>query len=366
MRDFRRFKFIHPLLILAFVLASCSEERESYSVKSGPIVESVYSSVSLEPKGIYQVNALIAGHIDQVFVQPGDSVHKGDVLFTIVDVQSRANSDNARLAYELAKKNYSGDINMLDDLELEQNSALLKRRNDSLNYFRSKELFDKNAITKVELESSELQYKASQNNHELIKKKIQRTRNELKAALEQAKNNYTSSLSRSSDAVIRSDIDGLVYEVYKEEGELVMTQEPLSILGSEDQFVIKMKVDEVDITRVRLGQKVYVKLEAYKNQVFEGKVSHITPKMDERTQTFSVDAEFTKAPNKLYLGLTGEGNIIVNEISNSIVIPLEYLVDGDQVEGPDGMKNLKLGVRSLNEVQVLEGLKDGELIYKPE
>lgn len=354
------------LLLLVALLFSCSEERETYEVKSGPVVESVYSSVSLEPKGLYQVNALIAGHIDQVFVKPGDSVHKGDVLFTIVDVQSRANSANAKLAYELAKKNYSGDINVLDDLRLELNSALLKRRNDSLNYHRNLELYENKAITTVELESSELLFKASQNNHELIKKKIQRTEAELKASLEQAKNNYTSSLSRSSDAVIRSEIDGIVYEVYKEVGELVMTQEPLSVLGSGNEFVIKMKVDEVDITRVRLGQRIFVSLEAYKGQVFKGEVTHITPKMDDRTQTFSVDGEFTEAPEKLYLGLTGEGNIVVNQRDNVVLVPVAYLTEDKKVETPEGFKAIELGIKSLNEVEVINGLKSGDLIYKPE
>lgn len=353
-------------LCVALLFMSCSEERETYEVKAGPIVESVYSSVSLEPKGLYQVNALIAGHIDQVFVKPGDSVKKGDVLFTIVDVQSRANSANAKLSYELAKKNYSGDINILDDLKLELNSALLRRRNDSLNFFRSMELFENNAITKVELESSELQFKASQNSHELIKKKIQRTEAELKASLEQAKNNYTSSLSRSSDAVIRSELDGIVYEVYKEVGELVMTQEPLSVIGSGSEFVIKMKVDEVDITRVKLGQKIYVHLEAYRNQVFEGKVTHITPKMDDRTQTFSVDGEFVETPEKLYLGLTGEGNIVVNERDKVVLVPLAFLTEDKKVETLEGFKDVKLGISSLNEVEIVAGLKSGDLIYKPE
>lgn len=365
MRDLVKVRSFLLGLLIMLGFASCSEERETFEVKSGDVVESIYSSVSLEPKGMYQVNALIAGHIDEVFVKPGDSVQKGDVLFTIVDVQSNANSENAKLAYELAKRSYSGEINILDDLELELNSAGLRRRNDSLNYFRNKELFANGAITSVELEGSELQYKTSQNTHELIKKRINRTRVELRTSLEQAKNNYTSSLSRTTDAVIRSEIDGIVYEVYKEEGELVMTQEVLTVIGSGDEFVIKMKVDEVDITRVHVGQKIYVHLEAYRGRAFEGKVTHITPKMDERTQTFALDGIFTQAPEKLYLGLTGEGNIVVKEREGVVMIPLTYLIDGDQLETPEGIIKLKLGVRSLNEVEVLEGVKAGATIYKP-
>ncbi len=356
--------FLYGILFL-LVSSACSEERETFEIKSGDVVESVYSSVSLEPKGMYQVNALIAGHIDEVFVKPGDSVKKGDVLFTIKDVQSSTNSENAKLAYELAKRSYSGEINVLDDLELELNSAGLKRRNDSLNFHRNKNLFSNGAITSVEFESSELQYRASQNTHELIKKRIKRTNAELRTSLEQAKNTYTSSLSRTSDAVIRSQIDGIIYEVYKEGGELVMTQEALAVIGSGDEFVIKMKVDEVDITRVHVGQKIYVHLEAYRGKIFEGEVTHITPKMDERTQTFALEGAFVKAPEKLYLGLTGEGNIVVKEREDVVMVPITYLIEGTQVETPDGIIKLKLGVRSLNEVEVLEGIKAGAMIYKP-
>jgi RND family efflux transporter MFP subunit len=359
-----RFAFLGVVFLL--LNTSCGEEREVYKVKSGDIVESVYSSVSLEPKGMYLINAIVAGHIDEVFVKPGDTVKKGDVLFTIVDVQSSANSQNAKLAYDLAKKSYSGEINIVDDLELELNSAGLKRRNDSLNFSRNAELFANGAITSVEFESSELQFKASQNTHELIKKRINRTKAELRTSLEQAKNTYASSLSRTSDAVIRSEIDGIVYEVYKEEGELVMSQETLSVIGSSDEYVIKMKVDEVDITRVHVGQKIYIHLEAYRGKVFEGKVTHITPKMDERTQTFALDGAFIEAPEKLYLGLTGEGNIVVKERSGAVMIPLTYLIEQDEVETPDGIKKIELGARSLNEAEVLSGLSEGASIYKPE
>ena len=122
--------FLYGTLFL-LALSSCSEERETHEVKSGDVVESVYSSVSLEPNGMYQVNALIAGHIDEVFVKPGDSVKKGDVLFTIVDVQSSANSENAKLAdiadsvaqeTKLIQEQHSNDKALL----LEANEAAIR------------------------------------------------------------------------------------------------------------------------------------------------------------------------------------------------------------------------------------------------
>ena len=124
-------------------------------------------------------------------------------------------------------------------------------------------------------------------------------------------------------------------------------------------------IDEVDITRIKKGQKIVVTLEAYKSQSFEAKVTHITPKMDGRTQTFEIEGVFVDFPSELYMGLTGEGNIIVKQIKQALVIPREYLIDLNKVETENGMKKVKIGVQSLSHVEIISGLKEGEEILKP-
>ena len=94
---------------MGLVLVSCSEERESVTVEKMDLVESVYSSVILEPEDMYRVNSSVAGYIDDIPHKVGDKVMPGDVLFRIRDVQSASVTSNAKLAYDLAQKNYSGD-----------------------------------------------------------------------------------------------------------------------------------------------------------------------------------------------------------------------------------------------------------------
>ncbi len=77
-------------------------------------------------------------------------------------------------------------------------------------------------------------------------------------------------------------------------------------------FIIEMLVDEVDIVKISINQKVIISLDAYKGEIFTGKVSKIYPKKDERNQTFTVEAVFDEAPIKLYPGLSGESNIIIS------------------------------------------------------
>lgn len=348
------------------VFTSCSEERESTKVEQSEIIESVYSSVVIEPVDMYKVNSLVTGYIDKINVSPGDDVSAGDILLHIRDVQGFNNASNARLSYELAKKNYSGDINLIDEMKLDLNNSNLKRQNDSVNFYRNKLLYEKNILTKVELEQSELVYEASKNNYLALKNKLKRMERELKTSLEQAKNNYDASLSRSEDAVIRALISGKVYDVYKEEGEFVSVQESVAVMGATDKFKLKMLIDEVDITRIKKDQKIIITLEAYKSKSFVAKVTHITPKMESRTQTFEIEGVFIDAPPELYMGLTGEGNIIVKEIDKALVIPREYLINENEVETDNGIVKVKTGIQSLSHVEIISGLKEGEKIYKPQ
>lgn len=326
----------------------------------------MYSSVVVEPAEMYEVNALNAGYIDQLMVSYGDSVSEGSVLFLVRDVQSNASASNSKLALELARSKYRGEVSLLDDLELELDDAKRKQKNDSINYFRNKELFDKKLLTQYELEQSELKFSTAKTRTRLLANQLARAKADLKSSLDQAVNNYSSSLSRSKDAIVRNRIEGQVYDVFKKQGEYVSMQQPVLIVGSNDRFSIKMKIDEVDITRIKIGQRIKVSLEAYKNQVFDAKVTRISPKMNVQTQTFEVEGEFIESPEQLYMGLTGEGNIIVNQRENVLIIPLEYLIDGKYVLTDEGRVKIETGARSLSHVEVVSGVKSGTTIYKQE
>ena len=354
------FFFLIPLLM------ACSEEIDTYSVTEENIVESVYSSIVIEPSDLYKVNASTTGFVDELKIKIGDDVDLGQLLISINDVQSANNANNARLAYEMAQTNYRGEANVLEDLKLQLKDALLKSSNDSVNFERISTLFSKGLATKLELEQAEMVYQLSKSQRSMIQSKIKRSEIELKNAVKQSKNNFSSSQSHFEDGLIRSKLQGKVYDIFKEPGELVSPMEPLAIIGSRDKFVIKMRVDEVDITRIKLGQEIIVSLEAYNTQTFKAKVTRISPKMDMQTQTFEVEGEFEDLPESLFMGLTGEGNIVINQREKVLVIPLEYLEDGSYVYTAAGKTEVKIGARSLSHVEILSGVKVGDELTKPE
>jgi len=120
------------------------------------------------------------------------------------------------------------------------------------------------------------------------------------------------------------------------------------------------------MVKVLLGQKIVIALDSYKGQVFEATVDKIYPIMDERSRTFKIEAHFIKAPLKLYPNLTAEANIIIRTKINAITIPKNYLINGDYVlVNKDEKRKVKIGLSDYQKVEILEGLKAEETIYKP-
>jgi multidrug efflux pump subunit AcrA (membrane-fusion protein) len=125
-----------------------------------------------------------------------------------------------------------------------------------------------------------------------------------------------------------------------------------------------MSVDEVVIRQIALDQTAIVSLDAYPDEVFELTIKKIYPTKDQKTQTFMVEAFFNNPPDRLFVGLSGEANIIIQKSENAIWIPNEYLFNVNMVKTPDGEVEISLGLRNMYQVQVLEGIDTSTILIK--
>ena len=344
---------------------SCSQKEESVLPTQTRLTESVYSSVTIQPDSLYQAFSAVGGILERNLVEEGNIVTPETPLVQIINNTPKLNTENAQYTLRLAQENYSGRDGILGSIKDEIFSAELALRNDSINYFRQKNLWEQNIGSKVQYETKELAYELSQNKVQLLRSNLKRTENELFTNLQQAKNNYRASQIFTEDFTVISKINGKVYALYKNPGEIVNTMEPLAAIGSAHNFIVELLVDEVDIVKINVGQKTLVTLDAYGSRVFEAEVSKIYPKKDERSQTFKVEAIFTDPPDKLYPGLAGEGNIIIDEKEKVLTILREYLVNETQVRTADGLRTVKLGLRDLERVEILDGIDEKTRIFKP-
>ena len=351
---------------LILSLLACNKKEEKVRPEIKTITESVYSSVTIQPDSVYQAYASINGILDKNLIEEGDLVQKGDVLLQVINTNPKINAENARLSLDLAQRNFNGNSTILQDIEKQISAAALTNSNDSINYYRQKNLWNQQIGSKIEFDTKKLKYDLSKNTLIQLQDRYQRTKDELLTQLKQAQNHYTSSLINSGDFSIKSRINGKVYALYKNPGEIVNTLEPLALIGSASVFVIEMLVDEVDIVKIREEQDVVVTLDAYNGNVFKAKVYKIYPKKDERNQTFVVEAIFESAPEVLYPGLAGEANIIISQKKNALTIPKQYLIDENKVLTSKGIVTIEIGLESLDRVEVLSGITDSTIIHSPE
>lgn len=359
---------IPSLPFLAFIFSTvaiyaCGEKAEGTKAIIKDITESVYSSVSIAPDSSYEVYPVISGIIEQVFVEEGDSVIIGSPLFQIKNTTPELNVASAKNNLELAKVNAGANSPTLNSIRDEIRTTQLKLSQDSINYERQASLWAKQIGTRAEYEQRKLVYESSKNQLESLKRRLQLSKIELQTQLRNAQNSYLQATSNTSDFLIESEINGLVYEVNKKKGELVVPQQKLAYIGKAKAFKLEMMIDETDITKLRPGQKIIVVLDAYKGETFEAELSKIFPNKDERTQTFKVEGFFTSTPPILYPGLSGEVNIIVNKKTNVLTLPNSFINENNEVKTKDGALKIETGLKSMEFTEVISGIDTSTVLF---
>jgi multidrug efflux pump subunit AcrA (membrane-fusion protein) len=237
---------------------------------------------------------------------------------------------------------------------------------DSLLYVRQQSLWEQNIGSQVELEQRKLAFETSRANYVSAQTRYDQSKNQFEIEHQQARNNLRINQQIENNYTIRSEIDGLVYDILKEQGEWVSSQGPIAVMGNPARYFLSLQVDEYDITKIRPGQKVLVNMDSYRGKVFSAEISKIYPIMNERSRTFTVEAIFTDPPAGLFPNLTAEANIIIQTKEDALIIPREYLLDDQYVLiSPEERARVEVGLMDYQKVEILSGLNQNQFIYKP-
>src|SRR6187401_741200 len=220
------FPFIPVFLLISI---SCKKKIETTHPQRENITESVYASGIVKSKDKYQVFATINGIIQKIYVQEGDTIKKGAPLFSILNETSKLVRENAQLAAQLA--DYNANAGRLNELSQLMELAHNKMINDSLLWVRQSNLWEQNIGSKTELEKAELNFENSKTNYISARIRYSDEKRRLNIQSKQAQKNLQISQSNETDYMIKSTMDGRVYSLLKEQGELVTPQLPLAVIG---------------------------------------------------------------------------------------------------------------------------------------
>jgi multidrug efflux pump subunit AcrA (membrane-fusion protein) len=352
------------IAILIMLLFSCKNKVETTYPSIEKITHSVYASGIVKSYNQYQVYAKVNGVITQIFVQDGAFVKKGQAIIKLGDDAQKLNYENAKLLANYSDESVNKE--KLQQAQTEMDVAKLKMENELSLLDRQKKLWSQEIGTKNDIDQRELLYKNAASNYNASKLRLNDLKKLINFQSEQTKRTASISSTSMNDFMIKSEIDGKIYSLSKEKGEMVNTQTPIAVIGDASKFYIELQVDEYDISKLVNGQKVLLTMDSYKGEVFEATISKMYSMMNERSKSFKVEAIFTKQPQNLYPNLTTEANIIIEVKEKAITIPRNYLIGNDLVLLANQEKRkVTIGLKDYEKVEILSGITTKDQLFKP-
>src|SRR5215813_13362777 len=356
------------------------------TVETGTMVRSVVATGKIEPTTKVEIKSRANGIIEKLPVDVDSDVKTGDVLAELDKEQlqavlrsAEANLQAARAALDAAEATLKKDIVMAEGPDVE-----FARRS----FERAQQLFAQKLIPQSQLDDAHSAVDVAVNRQRAAQSQLsvdQATVSQAKAQVAQAKAAADQAAESLAYATIRAPIRATVLSRDVEIGSpvssilnlganasLVMT------LGDIQKVFVRGKVDEADIGRVRLNQQARIRVETFKDRVFNGRVTQISPLGVEKDNvtSFEVKVSIENPGKELKANMTANAEIVLEEHSNALLVP-EAAVTYDakknasvDVVAPGtktGRKRtaIKVGVGNGTKIEVLDGLKAGDKLVLP-
>ncbi|MBO8452469.1 MAG: efflux RND transporter periplasmic adaptor subunit [Bacteroidetes bacterium] len=296
------------IIIAAAVILAAGKRKalqqvtyDTVPVEKGDVAYFVTATGTIEPVTEVEVGTQVSGIIAKLYADYNSTVKEGQII---------AEMDKVTLESDLASARATYDGNKAEYVYQEKN------------YQRSKGLHDKNLISDTEYEQAEYNYAMARSAFE-----------NSEAALAKAERNL-------SYATIASPIDGIVIDRAVEEGQTVAagfeTPTLFTIAADLTKMQVVADVDEADIGGVKEGQRVSFTVDAYPDDVFEGRViqirlgssssgSSVTGTTTESVVTYEVVIAADNPDLKLLPRLTANLSIYTREAHDVLYVPSRAL-----------------------------------------
>lgn len=343
------------IILLVFVL-KYFKDANSKAIEDFKVEEPFYTSINtkavatgkLNPEEEIELKPQISGIVDEILVEEGDIVKKGDLIAKIRVVPNEQSlvSASSRIA-----------------------SSKLSFDNAKVLYERNKSLFDKGVISKQDFENSELAF------------------NQAKETLSQAQNDYQiikrGSISGGSSANtnIIAQISGTILEIPVREGDQVIQSNnfnagtTIAIIADMSFMIFEGKVDEAEVGKLKEGKDIKVILGAVNEKQFPAKLTFVAPRGVEENGAvqFTIKANVTlDNTTNIRAGYSANAEIDI-EAKDSVLAIREALLQYNRItekpfveilvgDGKYKKQDVTLGLSDGINVEITEGVKKGDKI----
>ncbi len=352
-------------------------------VERGDLAKSVVATGKVTPITKVEIKSKASGIVKKLYVDTGDKVKRGQVLAELdkVEIEAEVNSAKAQLlSSEANLKSAEADMKRLEVDAQGVDIPTLQRA-----YERANKMAGDGVVSAQALDDAQRNYELAVNKRDVAraqlvvgKAKVAQAAADVqksRAALNQFEEQY-------SYTTITAPIDGVVLSRDVEIGDAVSSILVLGsgatlvmTLGDTSEVYVKGKVDESDIGKVYLGQPARIRVETFKDKIFTGHVTKISPMGVEKDNvtTFEVRVSINNPGGELKAEMTANAEIVLDEHKNTLMIPEgAILYDKDKhastdvpdPKGKDGMRKvaLNIGISNGAKTEVLSGLKEGDQV----
>ncbi|MEA2077268.1 MAG: efflux RND transporter periplasmic adaptor subunit, partial [Candidatus Marinimicrobia bacterium] len=251
------------------------------SVEAGSILEKVQYLGDIEGDPSVVLYPKLTDNIIDILVENGDFVRKGDVLGYINDVMVRTSKNQAEAGYF---------------------SAQSQVVNVNVEYERMRTLFNEKAISQSQWD-------------QIITQRIV-----AEAGLKQAKAGLEMATTQLGYAAITAPISGYISNMVYEPGDMTTPQKPFASIHQVKTVKIAVNVTESDLGNIKVGQRCEISVNAYPDEVFNGKIGNISPVINPMTRTAQIEIQANNTDLRLKPGMFARVAIITNERNNVLTI----------------------------------------------
>ena len=355
-------------------------------VERGTMRRSVVATGKVEPITKVEIKSKANGIIEKLYVDVDQLVQPGQVLAELDRENLTARLRQARANLQAAEAAREGAAAQLkkDEIQAEAPDVAFARRNAE----RAQQLFDQKLVSQSNLDDAKSALEQALNRQQAAQGQLVISRAKVseavaniaqsRAALENAEEDLANATIKAPiratvltrDVEIGSPVSSILN--LGANGTLVFT------LGDIARVFVRGKVDEADIGRVRIGQPASITTETFRDRVFQGGVTQISPigvDKDNGT-TFEVKVSIDNPGKELKANMTANAEIILEEFPNSLLVPEAAVFYDDRhnasVDLLDSSSRtgrtrvpVQAGVGNGTKMQIVRGINAGDKVVLP-
>jgi HlyD family secretion protein len=328
-----------------FLYNKSKKKPELYETKSPFVSDVIMKTVatgSVVPRFEIEIKPQVSGIIDEIYVQAGDRIAKGQVIAKIKIIPDMVNLNSAENRVNRAKINF-------EDAKVD--------------FERQQKLFDKNVISYTEFKTAKVAFDAA-------KEEITAAENNL----ELIKNGVTKTAKTATNTLVRSNNDGMVLDVPVEAGNSVIQSNTfndgttIALVADMHDMIFEGKVDETEVGKIKEGMPIELEIGAIDKEKFDAVLAYIAPKGKEENGAiqFEIKADVKlKEGQFIRAGYSANANIVLDSKDSVMVIPegmLKFENDSSYVEIQTGVEQqfekryVKTGLSDGINIEITEGL----------